>query len=77
VLRLCRDHGIVAREKNFSLTEAYSAQEAFVTGPYAGVAPVVEIDGRKISTGRGPMVERLQQMYLALIERDVAAQRHS
>jgi branched-chain amino acid aminotransferase len=77
VLRVCRDHGIVAREKNFSLTEAYSAQEAFVTGTYAGVAPVVQIDGRKISDGRGPMVERLQQLYLALIERDVAAQRRS
>jgi branched-chain amino acid aminotransferase len=77
VLRLCRDHGIVAREKNFSLTEAYSAEEAFITGTYAGVAPVVEIDGRRISAGRGPVVERLQQQYLALIERDVAAQRRS
>jgi branched-chain amino acid aminotransferase len=77
VLRLCGEHGIVAREKNFSLTEAYSAQEAFVTGTYAGVAPVVQIDGRIISAGRGPMVERLQQMYLALIERDVAAQRRA
>jgi len=74
VLRLCREHGIAAHEKNFSLTEAYGAEEAFVTGTYAGIAPVTEIDGRRISTGRGPMVERLQQLYLRLIERDVAAQ---
>ena len=74
VLRLCRENGIAAFEKNFSLTEAYSAQEAFVTGTYAGIAPVIEIDGRPISTGRGPVVERLQQLYLRLIERDVAAQ---
>jgi len=73
VLRLCRENGITAREKNFSLTEAYVAQEAFVTGTYAGIAPVVEIDGRRISAGRGPVVERLQQLYLRLIERDVAA----
>jgi branched-chain amino acid aminotransferase len=72
VLKLCREKGITAREKNFSLTEAYAAQEAFVTGTYAGIAPVVEIDGRKISAGRGPVVERLQQLYLRLIERDVA-----
>jgi len=72
VLYLCRENGITAREKNFSLTEVYSAQEAFVTGTYAGIAPVVEIDGRTISAGRGPMVERLQQLYLRLIERDVA-----
>jgi branched-chain amino acid aminotransferase len=74
VLRLCRENGIPAFEKNFSLTETYSAQEAFITGTYAGIAPVSEIDGRRISAGRGPMVERLQQLYLHLIERDVAAQ---
>jgi branched-chain amino acid aminotransferase len=74
VLRLCRGNGIAAYEKNFSLTEAYGAEEAFVTGTYAGIAPVTEIDGRRISAGRGPMVERLQQLYLQLIERDVAAQ---
>jgi branched-chain amino acid aminotransferase len=73
VLKLCADNAIVAREKNFSLTEAYSADEAFVTGTYAGIAPVAEIDGRRISPSRGPMVERLQQLYLQLIERDVAA----
>jgi len=74
VLRLCRENGIPAFEKNFSLTETYSAQEAFITGTYAGIAPVTAIDGRPISAGRGPMVERLQQLYLRLIERDVAAQ---
>jgi len=74
VLRLCRENGIPAFEKNFSLTEAYSAQEAFLTGTYAGIAPVTEIDGRPISAGRGPVVERLQQLYLRLIERDIAAQ---
>ena len=74
VLRLCRENGIPAFEKNFSLTETYSAQEAFITGTYAGIAPVSEIDGRRISAGRGPMVERLQQLYLRLIERDIAAQ---
>ena len=74
VLRLCRENGIPAFEKNFSLTETYSAQEAFITGTYAGIAPVSEIDGRRISAGRGPMVERLQQLYLHLIERDIAAQ---
>jgi branched-chain amino acid aminotransferase len=77
VLQLCADNGIVAREKNFSLTEAYSAEEAFVTGTYAGIAPVTEIDGRRISDSRGSMVERLQRLYLQLIERDVAAARPS
>ena len=74
VLRLCHENGIPAFEKNFSLTETYSAEEAFITGTYAGIAPVVEIDGRRISAARGAMVERLQQLYLRLIERDIAAQ---
>ncbi len=33
------------------------------------------IDGREISRGRGPMVERLQRLYRDLVERDVAAAR--
>jgi len=73
VLRVCRDNGIPAFEKSFSLTDVYGADEAFVTGTFAGVAPVVDIDGRSISAGRGPMVERLQNLYRELIARDVAA----
>ncbi|TQV72700.1 aminotransferase class IV [Exilibacterium tricleocarpae] len=74
VLALCRDHGIACAEKNFSLTEVYGADEAFVTGTFAGIAPVTEVDGRVIGTGtRGPLVERLQQLYLALLEREAPA----
>ena len=73
VLEVAREAGIVARERNFSLTDVYGADEAFTTGTFAGVAPVGIIDGRVISTTRGPMVERLQQLYLARLERDVAA----
>jgi branched-chain amino acid aminotransferase len=72
VLRVCREAGITAVEKDFSLTEVYGADEAFITGTFAGIAPVTEVDGRRLSEARGPMVERLQQLYLALIERDVA-----
>ncbi|MDR3388762.1 MAG: aminotransferase class IV [Rudaea sp.] len=73
VLRMCRENGIPAFEKSFSLTDVYGADEAFVTGTFAGVAPVTEIDGRTISDARGPMVERLQNLYRELIARDVAA----
>jgi branched-chain amino acid aminotransferase len=77
VLRLCHDAGIVAREKNFSLTDVYGADEAFVTGTFAGVAPVATVDGREISRGRGPVVERIQRLYVDLIERDIAARETS
>jgi branched-chain amino acid aminotransferase len=73
VLRICQENGIPAHEKSFSLTDVYGAEEAFVTGTFAGVAPVTEIDGRRISAARGPMVERLQHLYRDLIARDVAS----
>jgi branched-chain amino acid aminotransferase len=72
VIEICREAGIAVFEKNFSLTDVYGADEAFVTGTFAGVVPVREIDGRHISDARGPMVERLQALYKARIEADVA-----
>ena len=73
VLRLCHVHGIAAHEKDFSLTDVYAADEAFVTGTFAGVVPVKEIDGRIIGTGtRGAMVARLQQLYMALVTEESA-----
>jgi branched-chain amino acid aminotransferase len=74
VLRVCREAGIPAQERSFSLTEVYSADEAFVTGTFAGVVPVHTVDGRQIGDGRrGPMVERLQALYRDLVRDDVAA----
>ena len=73
VLRVCREAGITARETTFSLTDVYSAQEAFVTGTFAGVVPVRSVDGRTIGSGRrGPVVERLQRLYVDLVDADVA-----
>lgn len=72
VIRICREAGIPVFEKNFSLTEVYGAEEAFVTGTFAGVVPAHTIDGRVISDGRGPMVARLQGLYKDLVERDIA-----
>ncbi|RJT25111.1 aminotransferase class IV [Chakrabartia godavariana] len=73
VIRICREEGIPVFEKNFSLTDVYGAEEAFVTGTFAGVVPAHTIDGRKISEGRGPIVERLQGLYKKLVERDIQA----
>ncbi|MFU7528650.1 aminotransferase class IV [Qipengyuania sp. ASV99] len=73
VIRLCREAGIPVFERNFSLTDVYGADEAFVTGTFAGVVPVTEVDGRKLTQARGPMVERLQRLYRDLMDRDAAA----
>jgi branched-chain amino acid aminotransferase len=73
VIRLCRENGIPVFEKNFSLTDVYGADEAFVTGTFAGLVPARVVDGRVLTEGRGPMTERLQGLYKALVEADVAA----
>ncbi|MEJ2177058.1 MAG: aminotransferase class IV [Gammaproteobacteria bacterium] len=71
IIRLCQQNKIPVFEKNFSLTDVYGADESFVTGTFAGVAPVGAIDGRQIgSGGRGPIVERLQNLYLEMIEKE-------
>ncbi len=74
VIELCRANGLPVFEKNFSLTEVYGADEAFVTGTFAGLAPVREIDGRVVGGGgRGAMTKRLQDLYAQLIERECPA----
>jgi branched-chain amino acid aminotransferase len=74
VLRLCRENGIPAFEKDFSLTDVYGADESFVTGTYAGLTPVAEIDGRTIGDGaKGALTGRLQSLYLKLIEAETTS----
>lgn len=72
VLEVARDAAIAAYEKNFSLTDVYGADEAFVTGTFAGLVPVRLVDGREIGTADArPVTARLRQLYLDAVERDV------
>lgn len=68
VIDLCHENGIPCREKNFSLVEAYSADEAFLTGTFGAQTPVAEIDGRRIGDGgAGPVTRRLRDLYKAKV----------
>ncbi len=68
VIDLCRDNGIPVYERNFTLVDTYSADEAFLTGTFGAQTPVGSIDGRQIGTGQmGPMTERLRALYKALV----------
>ena len=70
VLRLCRDEGLPAAERNLSLTEFYTADEVFTTGTMGELTPVVEIDGRRIGDGRpGPVTRHLSELYVAWARR--------
>ena len=71
ILDLARAQGRVVRETSFPLTKVYSADEAFVTGTFAGVIPVREVDGRLVGEGAtpGPVTASLYKDYRALVER--------
>lgn len=72
VIEIAREAGFTVRERNFTLTHVYGAEEAFTTGTFAGVAPVGSVDGRVLGSERGPVVAQLQQLYQQRIASDAA-----
>ncbi len=73
VIELCRANGIAVFERNFSLVDAYAADEAFITGTFGAQTPDVEIDGRPIGDGvEGPMLHRIRAFYKKLIAKNSA-----
>ena len=73
VIDLCRADGIPVFEKNFSLYEAYGADEAFLTGTFGAQTPVSEIDGKPIGAGTHHVTERIRQLYKQAIAENIAA----
>lgn len=64
VIDVAKNDGIVVKEMNFTMTEVYTADEAFVTGTFASQVPVRMIDGLVIGSGNmGPMTKRVSQLY--------------
>ena len=74
VVELCRQHGIPVEERDFTLAEAYSADEAFVTGTFGGVTPVATLDGREFAAGASKSVTtNLSGLYRDLLRNECAA----
>lgn len=65
VMRLARAAGYAVEERGFSLEEAQSAREAFITSATTFVTPVVRIDDRPVGNGApGSLAAHLRQAYL-------------
>jgi D-alanine transaminase len=65
VLAFLRESGFTFDQRPFTLTEAYAADEAFITSATNFVMPVVEIDGNTIGSGHpGPTAARLREIYI-------------
>ena len=64
VIEVARSNGIAVIEQDFTLSETWSADEAFVTGTLGGVTPVTKIDGRQIADGRsGVLTRKISDLY--------------
>ncbi len=73
VIDLARADGIPVFEKNYSLYEAYGADEAFLTGTFGAQTPVASIDGKSIGNGGRPIMARIQSLYKQAIHDYVSA----
>ena len=72
VIDLCRVNDIAVYEKNYSLYEAYSADEAFLTGTFGAQTPVSDIDGKLIGEGgAGPLTRRIRELYMELVRQNI------
>ena len=69
IILLCKQNKIEVHEKNFSLVDVYSAQEAFITGTLGSLTQVVSIDDRYIGNKEvgWPITEKLRNLYIELI----------
>ncbi|RXE56580.1 branched-chain amino acid aminotransferase [Methanoculleus taiwanensis] len=69
VLEIARSLGITVREQNLGYYDLYSADEVFVTGTAAEVAPIRDIDGRVIGTGKpGPITRQMMAAFKHVTE---------
>ena len=68
VIALCKANDIPVFERNYSLFDAYGADEAFVTGTFGAQTPVVTIDQRTIGNGKpGPIFNQIRNLYKHLV----------
>jgi len=68
IIDICQSCYIPVFQKDFSIMDVLSSNEAFVTGTFAGIIPAVEIDGQAISGGkRGELTFSLQKYYSELL----------
>jgi branched-chain amino acid aminotransferase len=63
-----RELGLVTRERQIDRTELYIADEIFLCGTGAQIAPVIEVDRSPVGTGNvGPIGQKLQDLYFDIV----------
>jgi len=63
-----RELGLITRERQIDRTELYIADEIFLCGTGAQIAPVIEVDHSPVGTGQvGPIGQKLQDLYFDIV----------
>lgn len=71
VIELAGKMGYPVQEKNCGLVDLYTADEVFVTGTAAEIAPIIKVDGRIIGDGKpGGITKRLMAEFKKLTEKE-------
>jgi branched-chain amino acid aminotransferase len=73
ILELAADLKIPTLEREIDLTEVYIADEAFACGTSTGIAPIIEVDSRKIGSGATPLTKQIKEKYTSVLSGDDAA----
>ena len=70
-LEIAENLGISVNERNMGYFDLYTADEVFVTGTAAEVAPITLIDGREIGTGKpGPVTRQLMESFKVIVQKE-------
>lgn len=70
-LEIANSLGITVLERNMGYYDLYSADEVFVTGTAAEIAPITWIDGRDIGTGKpGPVTRQCMEQFKIVVQKE-------
>lgn len=69
IINLCKENKIKIRQRNFKLRDVLNADEAFVTGTFANIIPVKQINKKKFMLKKSNLVFYLRELYLQKINK--------
>ena len=69
VINICKKNKIKIKEKNFKLKEVLNADEAFVTGTFANIVPVKQINTKKFKINPSNISLKIRELFLSEIDK--------
>ena len=74
-IEICKKNNISCHEKNFSFEDISACEEAFVTGTFGGIIPVLTLENQSLqSTNKESITNKIRTLYLQEIENYIKSQ---